>query len=62
MPVQACIRVRVCVLGMPTLLSTWDLTAEPQDLPGAKEMRSQGCGTWTRGRGWRAPSTASLWR
>ena len=63
MPGHACVCARVCVCacvcvsGMPTLLSMWDLTAEPQDLPGANETRNQGCGTWNRGWGQRAPSS-----
>lgn len=47
MRVCACVCVHVCVWGTPTLLSTWDLTAEPQDLPGAEETRDRDCGTRT---------------
>jgi len=57
MHVNVCTCACVCVWGMPTLRSMWDLTAEPQDLPGAKETRNQGCGTWNRGLGRRAPSS-----
>ena len=60
-----CMRVCVCVcvhmLGaqVPTLLSMWDLTAEPQDLPGAKETRNQGSGARERGSG-RRPTPSLL--
>ena len=36
---------------------SWDLTAEPQDLPGAKETRDRDSGAWESAQGRKAPSS-----
>lgn len=53
-------RVSVYVwLGTGACCTTdsWDLTAEPQDLPGAKETRDQDSGAWGSAQGRKATSS-----